>query len=56
MTPRFQAKSDATVESFDLMEFGTGKAIARRVAQELKQGWAVNLGLWRVSQCAPHLH
>jgi acyl CoA:acetate/3-ketoacid CoA transferase len=30
--------------SFALMEFGTGKAIARRVAQELKQGWAVNLG------------
>jgi propionate CoA-transferase len=27
-----------------LMEFGTGKAIARRVAQELHQGWAVNLG------------
>jgi propionate CoA-transferase len=32
------------LESFSLMEFGTGKAIARRVAQELKQGWAVNLG------------
>jgi propionate CoA-transferase len=30
--------------SFSLMEFGTGKAIARRVAQELKAGWAVNLG------------
>jgi len=30
--------------SFSLMEFGTGKAIARRVAQELKKGWAVNLG------------
>jgi propionate CoA-transferase len=30
--------------SFDAMEFGTGKAIARRVAQELKPGWAVNLG------------
>jgi acyl CoA:acetate/3-ketoacid CoA transferase len=26
------------------MEFGTGKAIARRVAQELRKGWAVNLG------------
>ena len=32
------------VNSFALMEFGTGKAIARRVAQELKSGWAVNLG------------
>jgi propionate CoA-transferase len=30
--------------SFSLMDFGTGKAIARRVAQELKTGWAVNLG------------
>ena len=32
------------ISSFALMEFGTGKAIARRVAQELRQGWAVNLG------------
>ena len=32
------------ISSFGLMEFGTGKAIARRVAQELKKGWAVNLG------------
>ena len=32
------------LNSFALMEFGTGKAIARRVAQELKAGWAVNLG------------
>ena len=32
------------ISSFSLMEFGTGKAIARRVAQELKKGWAVNLG------------
>jgi propionate CoA-transferase len=30
--------------SFPLMEFGTGKAMARRVAQELRAGWAVNLG------------
>lgn len=30
--------------SFSLMEFGVGKVIARRVAQELKRGWAVNLG------------
>jgi acyl CoA:acetate/3-ketoacid CoA transferase len=26
------------------MEWGLGKVIARRVAQELKKGWAVNLG------------
>jgi acyl CoA:acetate/3-ketoacid CoA transferase len=32
------------ISSFALMEFGTGKTIARRVAQELKEGWAVNLG------------
>lgn len=32
------------IDSFALMEFGTGKAIARRVAQELRKGWAVNLG------------
>jgi len=32
------------LSSFALMEFGTGKAIARRVAQELCEGWAVNLG------------
>ena len=32
------------LESFPVMEFGTGKAIARRVAQELEPGWAVNLG------------
>lgn len=32
------------ISSFGLMEFGTGKAIARRVAQELRKGWAVNLG------------
>ena len=32
------------LDSFSHMEFGTGKAIARRVAQELKAGWAVNLG------------
>lgn len=32
------------ISSFGLMEFGTGKAIARRVAKELRKGWAVNLG------------
>ncbi|MFN0191818.1 MAG: acyl CoA:acetate/3-ketoacid CoA transferase [Aestuariivirga sp.] len=32
------------LSNFPPMEFGTGKAIARRVAQELKKGWAVNLG------------
>jgi propionate CoA-transferase len=32
------------ISSFGLMEFGTGKAIARRVAQVIRPGWAVNLG------------
>ncbi len=32
------------LSAFSLMEFGTSKAIARRVAQELRAGWAVNLG------------
>ena len=32
------------MSSFALMEWGIGKPIARRVAQELKKGWAVNLG------------
>lgn len=32
------------MESFALMEWGIGKPIARRVAQELKKDWAVNLG------------
>jgi len=32
------------MESFSLMEWGIGKPIARRVAQEIKKDWAVNLG------------
>ena len=32
------------LSEFAPMEFGTGKVIARRVSQELKKGWAVNLG------------
>jgi propionate CoA-transferase len=32
------------LSEFSLMEFGIGKVIARRVSQELKHGWAVNLG------------
>ena len=32
------------LQSFDLPEFGIGKVIARRVAQELRRGWAVNIG------------
>ena len=32
------------LSDFAFMQFGVGKVIARRVAQELKRGWAVNLG------------
>jgi propionate CoA-transferase len=32
------------LDSFALMDFGVQKVIARRVAQELRPGWAVNLG------------
>ena len=32
------------LDSFQLMEFGVQKVIARRVAQELQAGWAVNVG------------
>jgi propionate CoA-transferase len=32
------------VDSFSSTEFNVGKVIARRVAQELQDGWAVNIG------------
>ena len=32
------------LDSFELAEHGVGKVIARRVAQELKSGWVVNIG------------
>lgn len=32
------------LHSFDLPDFNIGKVIARRVAQELRRGWAVNIG------------
>jgi propionate CoA-transferase len=42
--PAISGEEMRELDSFSLMEFGTGKAIARRVAMELHQGWAVNLG------------
>ncbi len=42
--PAISGEEFKPLDSFSHMEFGTGKAIARRVAQELKAGWAVNLG------------
>lgn len=32
------------LDGFSLMEFGVPKVIARRVARELRHGWAVNIG------------
>ncbi|NNE80885.1 MAG: acyl CoA:acetate/3-ketoacid CoA transferase [Silicimonas sp.] len=32
------------LDSFHMMDFGVPKVIARRVAQELRKGWAVNIG------------
>lgn len=32
------------LDSFELTDFTIGKVIARRVAQELRDGWAVNIG------------
>jgi propionate CoA-transferase len=42
--PAISGEIDRPLSSFAAMEFGLGKVIARRVAQELKKGWAVNLG------------
>ena len=42
--PAISGEEFKPLSSFSLMEFGTGKVIARRVAQELKAGSAVNLG------------
>ena len=42
--PAISGEEFKPLDSFSQMEFGTGKAIARRVAQELREGWAVNLG------------
>lgn len=42
--PAISGEELKPLSSFAFMEFGTGKVIARRVAQELKRDWAVNLG------------
>ena len=42
--PAISGEIRKPLSDFALMEFGVGKVIARRVAQELKTGWAVNLG------------
>ena len=42
--PAISGEVDRPMSSFSPMEWGLGKVIARRVAQELKKDWAVNLG------------
>ena len=42
--PAISGEMFRPLDELRLMEFGVGKAIARRVAQEFKSGWAVNLG------------
>ena len=42
--PAISGELTRPLESFQMTEFGVGKVIARRVAQELKDGWAVNIG------------
>jgi propionate CoA-transferase len=42
--PAISGEIARPLSTFALMEFGVGKVIARRTAQELKAGWAVNLG------------
>lgn len=42
--PAISGEVRRPLSSFAPMEFGVSKVIARRVAQELKRGWAVNIG------------
>ncbi len=40
--PEISGKLNRPLDSFGMMEFGIQKVIARRVAQELRNGWTVN--------------
>lgn len=42
------------IDSFAVPEFNVGKVIARRVAQELREGWAVNIG-FGISATVPRI-
>ena len=42
--PAISGETFRPLSSFGFMEWGVNKMIARRVAQELRPGWAVNLG------------
>ena len=43
--PAISGEVTRPLSAFETMPFGVNKVIARRVARELKAGWAVNLGL-----------
>ena len=42
--PAISGELTRPLDSFSVPEFGVGKIIARRVARELRRGWAVNIG------------
>lgn len=42
--PAISGEITRPLDSFSIPEFGPAKVIARRVAQELQAGWAVNIG------------
>lgn len=42
--PTISGELFRSLDAFDIPEFGVAKVIARRVAQELQPGWAVNIG------------
>ena len=42
--PGISGELSRPLSSFEIPHFGPGKVMARRVAQELKHGWAVNIG------------
>ena len=42
--PAISGEVSRPLGTFNPVEFNVGKVIARRVAQELKRGWAVNIG------------
>jgi len=42
--PAISGEVTRPLSAFETMPFGVGKVIARRVAQDLKAGWVVNLG------------
>ncbi|WP_170756544.1 acyl CoA:acetate/3-ketoacid CoA transferase [Ruegeria lacuscaerulensis] len=42
--PAISGELTRPIESFRTADFNVGKVIARRVAKELKDGWAVNIG------------